>query len=177
MLVQEKTKQEALSNAFNELNKVGGDFDKLTPKSKILIGEAQSTLIPGMNSEVKQILADDPSDSQGKAKQLMGQIDDIRNLSSQAIKHGGAANPENGQQPAAKPNANIDPVRYNVSLIDQATDKLKGLPKEQAVKFIDEAPTLSDAEKIAVKNSIINPKAPTFSNTLSSEVQNAPNIR
>jgi hypothetical protein len=94
MLQLEKTKQQAVSGAFEELNKVGGDFDKLSPKSKLIIGEAQATLIPSMVNEYKAALAN--GDVTG-AKDLLGQIDNIRGLSAQAIHHGAAVGAPAGE--------------------------------------------------------------------------------
>lgn len=157
---QEKTKQQAFSNALGELNKVGGDFDKLTPKSKIIIGESAASQLPAMETEVKSLLNDvaDP-ESQQKAKDLMSQMDSIRTLSMGAIRHGGVAPEKTG--PTAKPNAGIDPGRYDTRTIYKAVQIANGMPKEKALAAIDSASTYSDAEKMAIKNKINNPEAET----------------
>jgi hypothetical protein len=163
---EEKTKQEALSKALDELNKVGGDFDKLTPKSRVIIGETQASLIPSMNAEVKQILSDDPGDSQGKAKQLMGQIDDLRSLSMQAIKHT-AANPPAAALPVVTPETlpkgAITATNPTTKEQSYSTDggKTWGLVKSAPPKSVNE----QNAERRAtvggmIKSAIQNPLVP-----------------
>jgi hypothetical protein len=81
----EKTAQQALSNALEELNKNGGDFSKISSKAKVIIGESAAKLVPSMEAEVHAILTNDPTDSEGLAKSLMKQMDSIRTLSLGAI--------------------------------------------------------------------------------------------
>jgi len=176
MLQMEKTQQQAISNAYEELNKVGGDFDKLTPKSKLIIADSQAKLIPALETELNTSVKNGDQDH---AKEVLTQIEGIRSLSQQAIRHGAAQaeSPENGQAAAAKPNAAIPATRFQPNLVQEAIGKLSNLPKETALKYVDEAPTLSDAEKIAVKNQLENPKAPTFGDKVANIVQNSPTTK
>lgn len=80
--VLENTASEQFNSALNELNKAGGDFSKLTPKSKMVIGESTSKLMPALSAEIKSAV--DAGD-QGKANQLMEQLDQLRGLSVQAL--------------------------------------------------------------------------------------------
>lgn len=83
-----KNQTQALDEALSELSdpkKANGDFSKLSPKSKVVIGESAKVMLPSLEAEAREALQADPSDSQGIAKQAMQQADVIRKLALQAI--------------------------------------------------------------------------------------------
>lgn len=82
-----KKQSEQFGLALQELDKVGGDFSKLKPSSKVIIGESTSKLIPALNDELKAAVADG---DQPKAQDLMGQIDNLTKLTTGAFGGGGA---------------------------------------------------------------------------------------
>jgi hypothetical protein len=165
-----KTQQQAFSIALQNLNDAGGDFTKLAPKDKILIGESTQRMMGPLTQEIAQ--ANQMGDF-GTAHKLMLELDQMRSLSTQAMF---------GAKPEAKPsgmvsNPNIPKNRYDVGQIDKAVDLAKSMPKEQAVAAINSASTYSEAEKLAIIDAIKNPKAPTFGDKMSDVVQNSPNIK
>jgi hypothetical protein len=108
-LLQTKTQQQAFGKALDELNTVDGDFSKLTPKSKVIIGESAKTLIPGITDEIRSAVQDNDTD---KAHQLMGELDDIRHLATQAL--GVATNPStNSMVSVAMPDGTTGQVPSN----------------------------------------------------------------
>lgn len=80
--VLEKTASEQFNSALTELDNAGGDFSKLSPKSKMVIGESTSKLMPALSEEIKSAVANGDQDT---ANRLMGQLDSLRNLSVQAL--------------------------------------------------------------------------------------------
>jgi hypothetical protein len=104
-VVLEKTQAQAFNNALTELNKVDGDFDKLSPKSKVLIGESTAKMMPGLTQEIRDVLTADPSDSSGQAKELMKELDSMRHLATYSMR--GSA------KPASAPGAVLPAVTAN----------------------------------------------------------------
>lgn len=81
-----KTAAEQFNNALSDLNKVGGDFSKLEPSSKVVIAESANKMVPALTQEYKDILADptDP-DAQKKAGEVLQQIQSLTKLGAQAL--------------------------------------------------------------------------------------------
>ena len=84
-----KNETEARGAALDELNKVGGDISKLSPKSKIVLSESARGQISSLDAEAK-ILID--SGDQAGAKDRIVQADQWRSLAQQML--GGQADPK-----------------------------------------------------------------------------------
>jgi hypothetical protein len=169
-VVLEKTQAQAFNNALTELNKVDGDFDKLSAKSKILIGESTAKMMPGLTQEIRDVLTADPSDSSGQAKELMKELDSMRHLATYSMR--GSAQPTTTA--AAQPKSNIPASRYDVGTIDKVSGIIGSMPKDQALNAINTSTALSEAEKITLRNKINNPTQPSKPDAMSTLVQNAP---
>jgi hypothetical protein len=164
-----KTQQQAFSIALQNLNDAGGDFTKLAPKDKILIGESTQRMMGPLTQEIAQANQMGDFDT---AHKLMLELDQMRSLSTQAMF---------GTKPEVKPSGpTSDPKikdRYDVGQIDKAIDLAKSMPKEQAIANIKAAYSYSEAEKLAIIEAIENPKPPTFGDKMSDAVQNTPYIK
>jgi len=87
-IIQTKNETAALDNALTELSdpkRANGDFSKLSPKSKVVIGESAKVLLPSLQQEAKDALTADPTDASGTAKAALQQMDTIRGLALQAL--------------------------------------------------------------------------------------------
>src|SRR6185312_15299270 len=81
----DKKTSEQFGNALQELNDVGGDFYKLKPSSRVIIGESASKLMPSITSEIRELQAANDPSQQPKIDQLFDQLDQLRGLSASAL--------------------------------------------------------------------------------------------
>jgi hypothetical protein len=77
-----KNETEARGAALDELNKVGGDMSKLSPKSKIVLSESAKGQIASLDAEAKMLI---DSGDQAGAKDRLSQADQWRSLAQQAL--------------------------------------------------------------------------------------------
>lgn len=80
-----KKASEQFGNALQELNDVGGDFSKLKPSSRVIIGESASKLMPSITQEIRELQASNDPAQQPKIDELFDQLDQLRNLSASAM--------------------------------------------------------------------------------------------
>lgn len=135
-----KKQSEQFGKALQELDSVGGDFTKLKPSSRVLIGESTSKLVPGLTKEIGDAITAGDDD---RAKDLMGELDNIRHLTTGALGAAGTATP-----------TTIPPTRLDNGLITRGYSAIAGMPKDQALAAIDSATSYSAAEKKALKDKI-----------------------
>src|SRR6185437_7059779 len=81
-----KKTSEQFGIALEDLNSNGGDFTKIKPSSRVIIGESMSKLIPSLNDQLKAVL-NDPTDpnQQQKAGDILKHMQSITSLGTQAI--------------------------------------------------------------------------------------------
>lgn len=80
-----KKTSEQFGNALQELNDVDGDFSKLKPSSRVIIGESASKLMPSITSEIRELQAANDPSQQPKIDQLFDQLDRLRGLAASAL--------------------------------------------------------------------------------------------
>jgi hypothetical protein len=80
-----KTQSEQFNKALEELNNKGGNFDQLTPSSRVVIAESMDKMVPALTAEYKDILASDDPDAQAKAGDVLSQIQNLTSLGTRAL--------------------------------------------------------------------------------------------
>lgn len=114
--------------SLDELNKVGGDFSKLSPRSKVIMADHAARMLPGLEKSIKDATDED---DQPRAKELTKQYDAIRSLQTQAL--------QSSSQPAAAPQDKLG----------AATQMLKGRSEADVRTSLKTAP-ISDADKAKI---------------------------
>ena len=93
-----KTQTEQFNKALDELNKANGNFDAMKPSSRVIIAESMNKMVPALTSLYKEAITADPSDSQGKAADLLSQIQNVSSLGTRALSslsgNGAVAHPD-----------------------------------------------------------------------------------
>lgn len=146
-----KKQSEQFGKALQELDGVGGDFSKLKPSSRVLIGESTSKLVPGLTKEIGDAIANGDDE---RAKDLMGELDNIRHLTTSAL---------TGVPTAQTGNA-IPANRLDTGLVDRGFSALSGLSHDKALAAINSATQYSATEKKALTDRLnkAQPSAPEF---------------
>lgn len=119
-----------LPKALDELNKMGGDFSKITPGSRVVIGESMTKMLPSIEQEIKT--ANDAGDT-ATVHSLMLQADQVRSLAIQALGSGQKTTQvTTAPSPEAKITAAFNAVQ-NMSPLEakSAIDSAKGLTPEE----------------------------------------------
>lgn len=163
-IIGDKKDQQAMSAAFTELDTVGGDFSKLKPSSRVRIGESYSKILPSLSAEIRSAQAEGDDT---KVHELMGELDNMRHLATQAMSGQGA--PAAGT--AAPVKTNIPPTRYDAGIIQKAQSAIASMPKDQALAAINSSTTMSEAEKITLRNQLNG--SPQAAATESNDLPNA----
>lgn len=146
-----KTQAKQFGSALEELDKAGGDISKISPSSRVLIGESAAKMMPSLNQEIRSVLASDDPDKQAKADDLMKQLDSLRSLSVSVLSgvhHGAAGNPNPQVAQALQKIPGVNP-----QMIDQiagmslpevkanlATSRLPQNVKDQILQAFGEKP-------------------------------------
>lgn len=77
-----KKASQQLSDAYTDLNNSGGDLTKVKPSTRVIIGESYSKMMPGISAEIRSAQAEGDD---AKVKDLMGELDGMRHLATQAM--------------------------------------------------------------------------------------------
>ena len=117
------------SNALKELDKVGGDPDKLSPSSRTLL---YTTASKNLGDAIRaKVAADKAEDEEASA------------AASQAIQHyAGVLSTLHGNRNSGAQGGNLAPAKYN-----QVLSHVMSLPLDQALNEIKSSSTLTDADK------------------------------
>jgi hypothetical protein len=100
----EKKQAEIFSGALNELNKVGGDFNKLDPKSRLVIAESTTKSFNALSQMYKDAITNGDYDT---AKSILPQIEQLSKLNTAAlptVTTPAAQLPAGNNQPLSDPN-------------------------------------------------------------------------
>lgn len=92
-----KNQQQAFENALQELNKVGGDFNKLQPSSRVVLAESMNKMVPSLTALYKEQVSSMDPEMQQAAGDTLKQIQNLTSLGQRAM--AGATNPAS-QAPA-----------------------------------------------------------------------------
>ena len=139
-----KTQTEQFNKALDELNKANGNFDAMKPSSRVIIAESMNKMVPALTSLYKEAITADPSDSQGKAADLLSQIQNVSSLGTRALSSLG-----NQQQKTPPP-----PDSSTKGILDQMTQDNHIQPgTPEAYNFIQKSSLTPDQKGAALKSS------------------------
>ena len=118
------TQAQQFDKALEELNKKDGNFDALSPSSRIVISESMNKLVPTLNATYKEILSD-PSNpnAQAEAGEVLKQIQSLSSLGTRAM---------SGMVQTPPPTT--------AAYVDAATGKQYNLPPDQVQAFLSTHP-------------------------------------
>jgi len=128
-LREDRKSGSAYSKALEELDKVGGDADKLSPSSRTLLYSTASKNLEGaLRAHTAAVKAEDA---------------DAAEISLEAMRHySGVLSQLHGNKPAPNGESGLTPAQYSQALSHALT-----LPPDQAVAEINSAKVFSDADK------------------------------
>lgn len=146
-----KSQQASFNNALQELNKNNGNFDALSPSSRVILAESMQKMVPALTQAYSRVVADtsDPS-SQQKAGELLTQIQSITSLGTRAMAGMGTAK--------TSPVAASDPVQLAISAV-------KGMHPDDAVNAVRSASSLTPEQKEQALTRLRNQRAEEASST------------
>lgn len=140
-----KKQSEQFGIALQHLNDVNGDFSKLKPSDKVIIGESTSKLIPGLQDELKATLNSTDPDSQQKANEIMGQIDQLTRLTT------GAFTPQGGTKPSGSAVTGQPTHDQQINTVVQGLLKLS---PGDAVTRLNNTPNLAPADRKEIEQKL-----------------------
>ena len=82
-----KTQAAQFNNALKELNDKQGNFDAITPGSRVIIAESMNKMVPALNQQYRDILTANPNDpaAQIQAGEVLKQIQNLTSLGQRAL--------------------------------------------------------------------------------------------
>lgn len=152
-----KSQEVSFNKALQELNKNNGNFDALSPSSRVIIAESMQKMVPALTQTYSRVVADtsDPS-SQQKAGELLTQIQSITSLGTRAM--AGMGRSAQGSSTSANPVAQIA-EKYSRGLSPSASSAVQTLlvsqkPLSEQLSILNSATSmggnpLTPADKIA----------------------------
>jgi hypothetical protein len=140
-----RTQAEQFNNALKELNDKGGNFDAISPGSRVIIAESMNKMVPALNQQYKTLIDDTMNpNSQAEAGEVLRQIQNLTSLGQRALT-------TIGKTPGANPNQGVLAILQNIPGFDpQTAQKIASLSPDEIVAQLQSSKLSED-----VKNKIL----------------------